>query len=191
MHVISAAAAACGHAAEHAVQEVAEAIYESVLPRSASDAVPATPAGIVVACADRIDSLVGLTAVGALPSASADPFGMRRTAYGLLQTLIRNSVRVSLRDLVELSIGGQAIDVDAACADALLTFCSKRLEQLLLDRGASLPVSPRATCAADPLVLLALLALLIPDKGAACASHAPVQPVLRVLLLDRGAAPLA
>lgn len=63
----------------------AQAIFEAVLPRNAGDAVPQTPAGILVAVADRLDSLVGLFAAGAAPSASADPFALRRSAYGMLE----------------------------------------------------------------------------------------------------------
>ncbi len=56
-----------------------------MLPRHAGDALPRTPAGILVAVADRLDSLVGLFAAGAAPSASADPFALRRSAYGMLE----------------------------------------------------------------------------------------------------------
>ena len=44
----------------------------------AGDELPRSPAGILVAVADRLDSLVGLCAAGCTPSASADPFGLRR-----------------------------------------------------------------------------------------------------------------
>lgn len=64
---------------------VAEAIFESVLPRQAGDVLPSSPAGMLVSIADRLDSLVGLSAAGCAPTASADPYGLRRTAYGMLQ----------------------------------------------------------------------------------------------------------
>ena len=65
--------------------DVAQAIHEAVLPRQPGDAIPKTPAGILVSVADRLDSLVGLWAAGEAPRASADPFGLRRSAYGMLQ----------------------------------------------------------------------------------------------------------
>lgn len=43
---------------------VCKAIFESVLPRYSGDILPESPAGIAVASADRVDSLVGLFAVG-------------------------------------------------------------------------------------------------------------------------------
>ena len=49
------------------------------------DQLPHSPAGITVSVADKVDSLVGLIGAGCAPSASADPYGLRRTANGLLQ----------------------------------------------------------------------------------------------------------
>lgn len=68
-----------------------QAIYESVLPRQAGDRVPVTRAGMLVALTDRLDSLVGLTAAGCAPTASADPFGLRRICYGMLEVRFLDS----------------------------------------------------------------------------------------------------
>jgi hypothetical protein len=62
-----------------------QAIFESVLPRQAQDLLPGSEAGVLVAVTDRLDSLVGLMAAGCTPTASADPFGLRRMAYGMLE----------------------------------------------------------------------------------------------------------
>ena len=67
-----------------------------MLPRHAGDILPRTPAGILVAVADRLDSLVGLFAAGAAPSASADPFALRRSAYGMLEVRSLPEKAVSL-----------------------------------------------------------------------------------------------
>ena len=58
-----------------------------LLCRHMGDELPQSPAGIVVSVADKVDSLVGLIGAGCAPSASADPYGLRRTAVGLLQVL--------------------------------------------------------------------------------------------------------
>ena len=52
------------------------------------DILPKSPAGILVSVADKVDSLVGLIGAGCAPSANADPFGLRRTANGLLQVCL-------------------------------------------------------------------------------------------------------
>lgn len=62
-----------------------EAIFEASLPRQAGDLLPRTPAGLLAAVAERLDSLVGLWAAGCAPSAAADPYGLRRAALGMLQ----------------------------------------------------------------------------------------------------------
>ena len=67
---------------------VARAIYEHYLPRSQGDSLPETRPGLALGIANRLDSLVGLFAVGLAPTSSADPFGLRRDALGLVQALI-------------------------------------------------------------------------------------------------------
>lgn len=115
---------------------MADAIYETILPRTATDALPQSDAGIVAASADRLDSLLGLAAAGCLPSASADPFGMRRIVYGLLQTLIASDTRGSLRHLVAEAAAVQPIAAGADVQGAVLEFVRRRLEQFIVDQGA-------------------------------------------------------
>ena len=69
-------------------KEVARAIFEHYLPRSAEDALPESPAGIAVALADRLDSLTGLFAAGLAPTGTRDPFALRRAALGVIQILL-------------------------------------------------------------------------------------------------------
>src|SRR4029077_20809399 len=58
-------------------EAVALAIFEHYLPRTASDALPTQDPGALLGIADRLDSLVGLFAIGKPPSGAADPFGLR------------------------------------------------------------------------------------------------------------------
>jgi glycyl-tRNA synthetase len=68
--------------------QVAAAIFEHYLPRSQGDILPQSRPGLVLGIANRLDSLVGLFAVGLAPTSTADPFGLRRDALGLVQALI-------------------------------------------------------------------------------------------------------
>lgn len=115
--------------------DVAQAVFESVLPRYSGDTLPMTSAGIVVSLADKVDSLVGLVAAGRAPSGAADPFAMRRTAYGLLQTLIVNKVHLDTIELIDIASGLQNIEVTPKARKEVLAFIQRRLEQLLVDRG--------------------------------------------------------
>jgi len=64
------------------------AIEEHYFPKGQGGALPSTVEGALVAIADRIDTLVGCFAAGLAPSGSADPFGLRRAAIGVLQILL-------------------------------------------------------------------------------------------------------
>lgn len=68
--------------------EVAIAIEEHYFPKGQGGALPSTVEGALVALADRIDTLVGCFAAGLQPSGSADPFGLRRAAIGILAILL-------------------------------------------------------------------------------------------------------
>ena len=70
---------------------VALAIYEHYLPRYQGDVSPQTRPGLALSIANRLDSLTGLFAVGLAPTGSADPFGLRREALGLVQLLVRGA----------------------------------------------------------------------------------------------------
>ncbi|OQY25372.1 MAG: hypothetical protein B6I34_02215 [Anaerolineaceae bacterium 4572_32.1] len=76
---------------------VAAAIREHYLPRFAGDALAQTLPGVALGLADRLDSLMGLFAVGFKPTGAADPFGLRRAALGMVQTLVEREIRFDLR----------------------------------------------------------------------------------------------
>lgn len=117
---------------------VAEAIFESVLPRNAGDLLPQTPAGLLVSVADKLDSLVGLFAAKCAPTATADPYGLRRAAVGMLQALISAEARLDLGAAVEAAAAVQPIAVSDEHKAAVLEFIERRLEQLLVDAGVQI-----------------------------------------------------
>ena len=68
--------------------EVAVAIEDHYKPRFAGDALPRNAAGVVVALADKLETLVGLFGIGQLPTGDKDPFALRRHALGVIRMLI-------------------------------------------------------------------------------------------------------
>jgi len=78
--------------------DVARAIFEHYLPRFAGDVLPETRPGLVVGLANRLDSLVGLFAVGLAPTGSADPYHLRRDALGVVNNLIAAELSFDLRE---------------------------------------------------------------------------------------------
>ena len=79
---------------------VAQGIFEHYLPRFADDLLPATMEGAAVALADRLDSLVGYFSVGAIPTGSEDPYGLRRAALGIIRILLENKLSLALDEAI-------------------------------------------------------------------------------------------
>ncbi|HCR69897.1 MAG TPA: glycine--tRNA ligase subunit beta [Anaerolineae bacterium] len=97
--------------------------------------VPQTKIGLVVALADRIDSLVGLFAAGLAPTGAKDPFGLRRAAIGVVQPLIEHNIDFDLAEAVKKSAKTQPIKVDDEVQTQILEFISGRLSVVLKDMG--------------------------------------------------------
>ena len=83
------------HSGESAV--VAEALDSYYQPRFGGDAIASDRLGQVLSVAERLDTLVGIFAVGMKPSGSKDPFALRRVALGLARTLIEGALELDLR----------------------------------------------------------------------------------------------
>ena len=109
--------------------EAAEAIGEQYRP------VPKTRPGIVIALADRLDSLVGLFAAGLAPSGAKDPFGLRRAALGVVQPLIEHAISLDLRAAIAQAASFQPLAVSAEIQAQVLEFIIGRLRVLLTENG--------------------------------------------------------
>ncbi len=116
--------------------EVALALREHYLPRYAGDATPTLELGRVVGLCDRLDSLAGLFAIGLKPTGSADPYGLRRTALGLVALLVEGKVSIDLRPFLTQAIGLQPVSCDSEkVANEILSFVADRLLIWLKDKG--------------------------------------------------------
>lgn len=87
-------------------EAVAASLEEQYLPKFSGDVLPQTPIGICLALADRLDTLVGIFAIGQAPTGSKDPFSLRRSAIGILRILIEKQLPINLVALVEQAIKG-------------------------------------------------------------------------------------
>jgi glycyl-tRNA synthetase len=113
---------------------VALGIYEHYLPRTAGDEVPEGNAGVVVGLADRLDSLAGLFAVGLAPTGSADPYGLRREALGMVQLLIEKQLPFSVHEGLAAASEFLPVSVEAGALEAARDFVTGRLRVLLRER---------------------------------------------------------
>jgi glycyl-tRNA synthetase beta chain len=142
--------------------EVAAAIREHYLPRSAGDALPATGAGVAVAIADKLDTLAGIFAIGEKPSGTKDPFGLRRAALGVQRILIEKrldldlprclaraleQVRADIARLQPPKAGAAPTLAAAAPADGtaaeIYDFLMERLRAYYLEKAGTAPAPGR------------------------------------------------
>ena len=115
--------------------EVAQAIREQYLPRAAGDANPESTPGLALSLADKLDSLAGLFAVGAIPTGSADPFGLRRAALGVVNNLLAQEIDFSIRGGLQMAANLQPVGVAEGALEETVAFIAKRLQGVLLEMG--------------------------------------------------------
>jgi len=149
---------------------VAQALSDTELPRTAGGTLPQTLPGAILALADRLDLLAGLFAVGASPTGSSDPFGLRRAALGVTAILrawpALEPVTVSAGlDAAAAQLRRQGVEVPGEAMAEARDFVIRRLEQQLLDSGADhryvmavLPLADAPALADRTLTELAKLA---------------------------------
>ena len=128
---------------------VAEGIFEHYLPRYAEDQLPQSPAGTVVALADRIDTLVGCFSIGSIPSGSEDPYGLRRAVHGIIRMVLEKNIDLLLDEAISHSYklyepvflgflfaqGETGYQDSAKIKKRILDFIAGRLRPILLEKG--------------------------------------------------------
>jgi glycyl-tRNA synthetase len=116
---------------------VAEALWEMELPRVAGDALPVSLPGALLAVADRLDLLAGLFGVGAAPTGSSDPYGLRRAALGLTAILRAHPRLAAVRvgEALALAARHQPVEVAPEAVREAGRLTARRLEQALLESG--------------------------------------------------------
>ena len=117
-------------------ETVANAIEDHYKPRFAGDALPRNTAGVVVALADKLETLVGMFGIGNLPTGDRDPFALRRHALGVIRMLVEKDLPLDLSALLACAVpafGDKITDASAALAD----FIYDRLAGSLREQGYS------------------------------------------------------
>ncbi len=116
--------------------DVAYAIEDHYKPRFAGDALPRNAVGLVVALADKLETLVGMFGIGNLPTGDKDPFALRRHALGLVRMLSDPRLPLSLQDVMAQAVPafGKLITDPS---QALMAFIYERLSGSLREQGYS------------------------------------------------------
>ncbi|MFZ4479857.1 MAG: glycine--tRNA ligase subunit beta [Rhodoferax sp.] len=117
-------------------EDIALAIEDHYRPRFAGDELPRNQAGITVALADKLETLVGMFGIGNVPSGDRDPFALRRHALGVIRMLIESDLPLQLGTLlawVTPVFGDRIVAADGALTD----FVFDRLAGSLREQGYS------------------------------------------------------
>ena len=115
-------------------EEIADAIEDHYKPRFAGDTLPRNQVGIVVALADKLETLVGMFGIGQIPTGDKDPFALRRHALGVIRMLSEKGLPLELNSLLGQSaqvFGDKITDASEALAD----FIYERLAGGLREQG--------------------------------------------------------
>ncbi|MDN3922629.1 glycine--tRNA ligase subunit beta [Roseateles violae] len=117
-------------------EAVAFAIEDHYKPRFAGDELPRNEVGLVVALADKLETLVGLFGIGQLPTGDKDPFALRRHALGVVRMLSERAGGLSLDAIIKAAVPAfGALIKDPS--EALAEFVFDRLAGALREQGFS------------------------------------------------------
>ncbi len=115
---------------------IALAVEDHYKPRFAGDALPRNAVGLVVALADKLETLAGLFGIGAVPTGDKDPFALRRHALGVIRMLIEGALPLAIHPLIHHAF--QAFPAGHGQAQAEVGFfLRERLSGWLREQGFS------------------------------------------------------
>ena len=155
-------------------ERVADAIADHYRPLGPNDTCPTAPESVVVALADKIDTLVSFFTIGERPTGSRDPFALRRAALGIIRLILDTGIRLRLGHVFHNAWTAASIDGNDP-TDELVEFIADRLKVHLREQGVRHDLIAAAFVQAgkreDDLVRLmarvdALRAFLASDDGA-------------------------
>ncbi|WP_447527269.1 glycine--tRNA ligase subunit beta [Vreelandella sp. TE19] len=133
--------------------EVAQALEEQYLPRFAADDIPQSQAGKALALADRLDTLVGIFAIGQRPTGAKDPFALRRASIGVLNILVKGELDLDLGELLNVAAEQHRELASAELVDDVLTYMLDRFRAWGQEEGitAEMYLAVRARPVTKPL----------------------------------------
>ncbi|MEA1867196.1 MAG: glycine--tRNA ligase subunit beta [Thermodesulfobacteriota bacterium] len=129
-------------------REVANAIEEHYMPVRSGGELPESLSGALLSIADKMDTICGTIAIGLKPSGTADPYGLRRQALGILHIVEERSMSLSLKALIaEAShrLENQLSEVSKELTTEVITFFKRRFSYDLTAGGMDHDVVEAAT----------------------------------------------
>lgn len=151
---------------------VSTAIFEHYLPTEAGGVLPSDSIGAFISIADKIDTICGCFGVGLIPTGSADPYALRRSAIGILNIILDRGYEISIPQLVGQSLGLLEAKLTRPAAEVaadVVEFIRLRLVNMLTGRGHAADVVEAVLAARfdEPGDAVARVEALAELKGAA------------------------
>ncbi len=117
-------------------KEVVAALEEQYFPKNAGGALPESRVGLVLAIAEKVDTLTGIFGIGMKPTGAKDPFALRRASLGLLRILIEKSLDLDVRALIDqaAALYGDQLNADFDRGE-LTDYVLERLRGFYQDQG--------------------------------------------------------
>ena len=120
-------------------EDVSNAVSDHYLPLGNNSITSKKPISYVVAITDKIDTLVGFFLINEKPTSSKDPFALRRSAIGLLRTIIDNKLNLKLRNLISYNIKlfeeQRVRKINENSENEILNFLKERMKNILKDKN--------------------------------------------------------
>jgi len=165
--------------------DIAFAIEDHYKPRFAGDDLPRNSAGVVVALADKLETLVGMFGIGNLPTGDKDPFALRRHALGVIRMLVEKDLPLDVTALLSGAVpafGALISDATQALAD----FMYDRLAGSLREQGYSaqevdavLALRPQRLGEVPKRLLAVRAFAALPESAALAAANKRISNILK------------
>jgi len=167
--------------------DVARAIEGHYRPRFSGDALADTPTGLVVALADKLETLVGIWGIGLAPTGDKDPFALRRHALGVVRMLAEAGLACALDDLLrETADAFSEVPNVQPDLSTLHQFVLDRMRAWLKEKGytpeeieAVLAISPHQLSQVLPRLEALRRFMLRPEAQSLCAANKRIANLLK------------
>jgi len=120
--------------------EISKAIEQHYWPLSASGTLPEDILSVVVSLADKIDTVAADFAIGLEPSGSADPYGLRRMAIGIVRMIRVFLPETDFEKILDMALNSlpekiKEKDTFSTAKQRLVKFFWSRIENIYENEG--------------------------------------------------------
>ena len=168
---------------------VADAIEDHYKPRFAGDELPRGDVGVIVALADKLETLVGMFGIGNLPTGDRDPFALRRHALGVIRMLVEKDLELDLETLLVSTLPAFGDKIQDATPQ-LVEFIYDRLANMFREQGYSaqeveavLALQPQRLSDVQKRLEAVRAFATLPEAAALAAANKRVGNILKLSLI--------